>query len=265
MQGWKRAMDFDATGLPWVMPSPNMPTLDTAFVYPGLCLVEGTNLSEGRGTTRPFEISGAPFLDGYRWAERLGRCSCRACASGRCRFCPMFQKFARQVVRRRAAARHQPRGVPPVPHRRRAPARGARAGAGAISPGARRPTSSSTDPPAIDLLTGSAAVRDGIDAGRPFDDICASFAALRERSFRASARRICCTTERCASLCSAAASIRRTSRTSWSRCTCSRPPASTSCGSCPRSSIRSTRRSRRSRTGSRCASSRPARSARARA
>ncbi len=62
MQGWKRREWFDQTGLPWVMPSPNMPTLDSAAVYPGMCLLEGTNLSEGRGTTRPFEIFGAPFI-----------------------------------------------------------------------------------------------------------------------------------------------------------------------------------------------------------
>ena len=63
MEGWRRSMDFEATGLPWVLPSPNMPTIDTAFVYPGGCLLEGTNLSEGRGTTRPFEIFGAPWID----------------------------------------------------------------------------------------------------------------------------------------------------------------------------------------------------------
>lgn len=62
MQGWKRRMWFDMTGLPWVMPSPNMPALNTATVYPGMCLLEGTNISEGRGTTRPFEIFGAPFI-----------------------------------------------------------------------------------------------------------------------------------------------------------------------------------------------------------
>ena len=62
MQKWKRKMWFDQTGLPWVMPSPNMPTLDTALVYPGMCLLEGTNISEGRGTTRPFEMFGAPFI-----------------------------------------------------------------------------------------------------------------------------------------------------------------------------------------------------------
>jgi len=63
MQGWSREMDFAATGLPWIWPSPNMPTLDTATVYPGQVVWEGTNVSEGRGTTRPFEIFGAPFLD----------------------------------------------------------------------------------------------------------------------------------------------------------------------------------------------------------
>ena len=58
--GWRRGMDFEQTGLPWVLPSPNMPTIETALVYPGQCLLEGTNLSEGRGTTRPFELCGAP-------------------------------------------------------------------------------------------------------------------------------------------------------------------------------------------------------------
>ena len=59
-EGWQRDQYFDDTGLPWVLPSPNMPTLETALVYPGQCLIEGTNLSEGRGTTRPFELFGAP-------------------------------------------------------------------------------------------------------------------------------------------------------------------------------------------------------------
>ena len=62
MKNWKRNMWFDDTKLPWVMPSPNMPTLDTAIVYPGMCLVEGTTISEGRGTTRPFELFGAPYF-----------------------------------------------------------------------------------------------------------------------------------------------------------------------------------------------------------
>src|SRR5215831_16333086 len=73
MEGWKRAMWHDQTGLPWVIPSPNMPTLDTAIVYPGCVFLEGTNVSEGRGTTRPFEIVGAPFVDPYQLAGMLQR------------------------------------------------------------------------------------------------------------------------------------------------------------------------------------------------
>jgi uncharacterized protein YbbC (DUF1343 family) len=71
MDGWTRSMYFDATGLPWVLPSPNIPTLDTAIVYPGAVLFEGTLLSEGRGTTRPFELIGAPWIDGERFAEGM--------------------------------------------------------------------------------------------------------------------------------------------------------------------------------------------------
>ena len=96
--GWRRGMLFTDTGLPWVMPSPNMPTLDTALVYPGQCLLEGTNLSEGRGTTRPFEISGAPWLDGGALALAL-RAEAGALPGLAVRplgFKPMFQKFAGQ-------------------------------------------------------------------------------------------------------------------------------------------------------------------------
>jgi uncharacterized protein YbbC (DUF1343 family) len=71
MLGYDRAMSFEATGLPWVLPSPNMPTVDTARVYPGGCVLEATNLSEGRGTTRPFEIWGAPFLNARELAMRV--------------------------------------------------------------------------------------------------------------------------------------------------------------------------------------------------
>jgi len=70
-EGWRRGMYFEAAGLPWVLPSPNMPTVDTAVVYPGQCLVEGTNLSEGRGTTRPFELCGAPWLESASLAGRF--------------------------------------------------------------------------------------------------------------------------------------------------------------------------------------------------
>jgi uncharacterized protein YbbC (DUF1343 family) len=94
MRGWRRAMAYEDTGLPWVLPSPNMPTVETAFVYPGGCLVEGTNLSEGRGTTRPFELVGAPWLDGHALAralerERLPGAGFRAAA-----FTPTFHKHA---------------------------------------------------------------------------------------------------------------------------------------------------------------------------
>ena len=71
MHGYQRKMWFDDTGLQWVPPSPNMPTLTTATLYPGLCLFEGTNMSEGRGTTKPFEYIGAPWCDGERWARML--------------------------------------------------------------------------------------------------------------------------------------------------------------------------------------------------
>ncbi|NPU96642.1 MAG: DUF1343 domain-containing protein [Candidatus Omnitrophica bacterium] len=67
MEGYRRSMWYDETGIPWIAPSPNMPTLETAIVYPGLCLLEGTNLSEGRGTSAPFLTVGAPFLDAKKW------------------------------------------------------------------------------------------------------------------------------------------------------------------------------------------------------
>jgi uncharacterized protein YbbC (DUF1343 family) len=71
MQGWRRTMHWQETGLPWVAPSPNMPTPDTANVYPGMCFFEGTNVSEGRGTTHPFEQVGAPYIDGFELADGL--------------------------------------------------------------------------------------------------------------------------------------------------------------------------------------------------
>ncbi|GAB4563588.1 MAG: DUF1343 domain-containing protein [Anaerolineae bacterium] len=71
MSGWQRWMWFDETGLPWVLPSPNLPTIDSLTVYPGTCLIEGTNVSEGRGTTRPFELIGAPWIDPYELADAL--------------------------------------------------------------------------------------------------------------------------------------------------------------------------------------------------
>jgi uncharacterized protein YbbC (DUF1343 family) len=75
MEGWTRALYFDETSLPWIKPSPNIATVETAVVYPGLCFVEGTNLSEGRGTDHPFEMIGAPYIRGAELAEKLNSCS----------------------------------------------------------------------------------------------------------------------------------------------------------------------------------------------
>lgn len=90
-KGWRRDVVFAATGLPWVMPSPNMPTPDTALVYTGTGMFEGTNLSEGRGTTRPFELVGAPYVD-YRWAERLAAQDIPGVGFREAYFTPTFNK-----------------------------------------------------------------------------------------------------------------------------------------------------------------------------
>lgn len=94
MEGWNRSMWFDETGLPWVQPSPNIPTLDTAIVYPGTCLFEGVNISEGRGTTRPFEYIGAPWIDGTRWATVLNELALCGVVFRACYFTPAFSKYA---------------------------------------------------------------------------------------------------------------------------------------------------------------------------
>jgi uncharacterized protein YbbC (DUF1343 family) len=97
MRGWKRAMAWEDTGLPWVAPSPNMPTTDTALVYPGGCLIEGTNMSEGRGTTRPFEWVGAPYLDAHDYAEALTAERLPGVVFRPARFRPTFQKWAERT------------------------------------------------------------------------------------------------------------------------------------------------------------------------
>lgn len=92
-RGWSGALRFADTGLPWVSPSPNMPTPDTALLYPGTGLFEATNLSEGRGTTRPFELIGAPWLD-HRWAARLNRCHLPGVVFREVAFTPTFGTHA---------------------------------------------------------------------------------------------------------------------------------------------------------------------------
>lgn len=99
MKGWRREDYHDQTGLPWVMPSPNMPTLDTALVYPGMCLLEGCNLSEGRGTTRPFELFGAPWIDGPALVRQLRGLDLPGVHFREAAFEPAFQKHAGQVCR----------------------------------------------------------------------------------------------------------------------------------------------------------------------
>jgi uncharacterized protein YbbC (DUF1343 family) len=94
MQGWCRSKWCDQIGLPWVMPSPNLPTLDSATVYPGMVLIEGTMLSEGRGTTRPFEILGAPYIDPRKLAERLEGLQLPGVRFRPIHFEPTFQKHA---------------------------------------------------------------------------------------------------------------------------------------------------------------------------
>ena len=97
MEGWERTMWFDQTGLPWIIPSPNMPTLDTAMVYPGQVYFEGTNVSEGRGTTRPFELFGAPWINGYALAAKLNALGLPGAAFREAWFTPTFSKFQGQL------------------------------------------------------------------------------------------------------------------------------------------------------------------------
>jgi uncharacterized protein YbbC (DUF1343 family) len=97
--GWRRDHYFDATGLPWVMPSPNLPTLEGALVYPGQVLLEGTNLSEGRGTTRPFEFFGAPFLEPDRIVGHVNKESLSGVILREVTFEPTFHKWAGEVCR----------------------------------------------------------------------------------------------------------------------------------------------------------------------
>ncbi|SFA95827.1 Uncharacterized conserved protein YbbC, DUF1343 family [Lentibacillus halodurans] len=97
MQGWDRSMTYDDTGLEFVMPSPNMPTLDTALVYPGAALIEGTNVSEGRGTTKPFELIGAPFMNSTELAANLNDQGLEGVAFRAASFTPQFSKHSGEL------------------------------------------------------------------------------------------------------------------------------------------------------------------------
>jgi uncharacterized protein YbbC (DUF1343 family) len=188
MRGWKRGDFYEATSLPWVLPSPNMPSVDTALVYPGLCLIEGTNVSEGRGTTRPFEIFGAPFIDGYRLAERLAGDGLPGVRFRPLTFRPTFHKFAGQVcggvqihVVDRAAFRPYLAGV--------AVLRALFALGGEAFRWRTERYEFVSDHPAVDLLTGGDAIRKGIEAGASLDELRATWSDA-ETAF-AERRRAC--------------------------------------------------------------------------
>ncbi len=97
MRNWKRSTWYDQTGLAWIPPSPNIPTLTAAIVYPGTCLIEGTNVSEGRGTTTPFEIIGAPWIDGYKLADELRKANLPGILFRPAGFTPTFSKYQGEV------------------------------------------------------------------------------------------------------------------------------------------------------------------------
>jgi uncharacterized protein YbbC (DUF1343 family) len=181
MRGWRREMSFADTGLPWVMPSPNMPTPDTALVYPGQCLFEATNLSEGRGTTRPFELVGAPFLDGRGWAQALAESALPGVRFRPLSFRPMFHKFAGRScggvqlhVTDRRAFRPYRTGIALLAAAHRLAPEGFRWRS--------EPYEFVADPPAVDLLTGSDEVRRAIERGARVEEIADGFAPF-EREF----------------------------------------------------------------------------------
>ncbi|MET9561909.1 MULTISPECIES: exo-beta-N-acetylmuramidase NamZ family protein [Streptomyces] len=164
MSGWRRSDFYDASGLPWVPPSPNMPTPDTALVYPGTCLFEGTNLSEGRGTTRPFELLGAEGID-RRWAAEAGQLGLPGVHFREAYFAPTFSKFQGRTVGGVQLHVHDRVAYDPV-----------RTGI-ALLVTAKQVWSGFAWRPDnwIDKLTGSTLVRTMIDAGATADEVVAGW------------------------------------------------------------------------------------------
>ncbi|GGX10472.1 exo-beta-N-acetylmuramidase NamZ family protein [Streptomyces lomondensis] len=164
MSGWKRSEFFDASGLPWVPPSPNMPTPETALVYSGTCLFEGTNLSEGRGTTRPFELLGAEGID-RRWAAAANELALPGVRFREAYFAPTFSKFQGRTIGGVQVHVHDRDAFDPV-----------RTGI-ALLVTAKRVWSGFAWRPDhwIDKLTGSARVRTMIDAGADTDEVVAGW------------------------------------------------------------------------------------------
>jgi uncharacterized protein YbbC (DUF1343 family) len=174
MEGWKRGMHFEDCALPWVLPSPNMPSPDTARVYPGGCLLEGTNLSEGRGTTRPFEIVGAPWIDGATWAAALARDQLPGVVFRPLSFLPTFHKYRGEAcggvqvhVIDRDAFRPFLTGVALLRQAQR------------LWPEVFRwrvaPYEFVVERPAIDLLAGGSWLRTGIDRGAELNELTAGW------------------------------------------------------------------------------------------
>jgi uncharacterized protein YbbC (DUF1343 family) len=173
-RGLSRAQWWSDLGRAFIPPSPNMPTPDTALVYPGMCLLEGTNVSEGRGTCRPFEQFGAPFLQGDQLAEHLGGLGLPGVAFRPCAFTPTFDKFRGQScegtflhVTDREAFLPLRTGIAVVQACRQLGGRHF----------AWRPEAYEfvEDVPAFDLLCGTDQVRLGIEAGRPLEALLAGF------------------------------------------------------------------------------------------
>ncbi|MFF9399459.1 exo-beta-N-acetylmuramidase NamZ domain-containing protein [Streptomyces sp. NPDC014744] len=166
MSGWRRSDFFDTTGLPWVPPSPNMPTPETALVYAGTCLFEGTNLSEGRGTTRPFELLGAEGID-HRWAAAANALDLPGVAFREAYFAPTFSKFQGRTVGGVQVHVHDRAAFDPV-----------RTGIGLLVTA--KQTWSGFEWRSdhwIDKLTGNTRVRTMIDAGADTDEVVGAWAA----------------------------------------------------------------------------------------
>jgi uncharacterized protein YbbC (DUF1343 family) len=162
--GWERLRTALAWDRPFVMPSPNMPTPETALVYPGGCLVEGTNLSEGRGTTVPFQVVGAPFLRGHELAQSMRDASLPGLMVRPVSFRPTFEKFAGELCRGVMLHVTDPASFRPVTTYLTLLAL-ARAQAPDAFAFRTRAYEFETTIPAFDLLTGSAAAREAIASG----------------------------------------------------------------------------------------------------
>lgn len=182
MKGYRRSMCFPETGVRWVLPSPNMPTFDTALVYPGGCLLEGTTLSEGRGLTRPFEIWGAPRLDGRALADSV---AIEGAVLRPTTFLPTFQKHAGRVCGGVQVHVVQPARFRPYEAYLRLIAAAAEQ-LGEAFAWRPDPYEFVGDIPAIDLLTGGPEYREAVDSGGPIEEV---LAAEREGAKRYRERR----------------------------------------------------------------------------